>query len=84
MKQLADQGHSKHQFVEGVWVFLCLQPYKHTSLKYDHCHKLAPKFYGPYTILNLVGLVAYQLSPPSDSKFHPIFHVSCLKKVIRT
>ena len=59
MKQQADQGRSECQFVEGDQVFLRLQPYKKTSLKDDHCHKLAPKFYGAYTILKHVGQVAY-------------------------
>jgi hypothetical protein len=84
MKQQADQGHSEHQFVEGDQVFLHLQPYKKTSLKVEHCQKLSPKFYGPYTILKQVGPVAYQLALPSHSKIHLVFHVSCLKKVIGT
>jgi hypothetical protein len=65
-------------------VFLRLQPYKKTSLKVEHCQKLAPKFYGPYTVLKHVGQVAYQLALLSQSKLHLIFHVSCLKKVIGT
>jgi hypothetical protein len=63
-------------------VFLRLQPYKQTSLKAEHCQKLAPKFYGPYTVLKRVEQVAYQLSLPNHSNLHPVFHVSCLKKVI--
>jgi hypothetical protein len=63
-------------------VFLRLQPYKQTSLKVEHFQKLAPKFYGPYTVLKHVGHVAYQLALPNHSKLHPVFHVSCLKKVI--
>jgi hypothetical protein len=77
MKKQADQGRFKRQFVEGGQVFLHLQPYKKTSLKMDHCQKLAPKFYGSYTILKRVGQVAYQLSFPNHSKIHHVFHVSC-------
>jgi hypothetical protein len=84
MKQQADQGRSERQFAKGDQVFLQLQPYKQTSLKAEHCQKLAPKFYGPYTVLKTVGQVAYQLALPSQSKLHPVFHVSCLKKVIGT
>jgi hypothetical protein len=84
MKQQADQGHFECKFVEGDQVFPQLQPYKKNSLKADHCQKLAPKFYGPYTTLKSLGQVAYHLSFPSHSKLHPIFHVSFLKKVIGT
>jgi hypothetical protein len=84
MKQQVDQGCYKRQFVEGDQVFLCLQPYKHNLLKYDHCQKISPKFYGPYTILKFLGPVTYQLAMPIDSKIHHVFHVSCLNKVIGT
>jgi hypothetical protein len=40
------------------------------------------QIYGIYIILKHVGQLAYQLAFPIHSKLHPIFHVSCLKKVI--
>jgi hypothetical protein len=43
-----------------------------------------PKCYGPYTVLNHVGQVVYQLALPISSKLHLVFHVSFLKKVIGT
>jgi hypothetical protein len=55
MKKQVDQGRSQRQFAEWDQVFLRLQHYKQNSLKAEHCQKLAPKFYGPYTILNHVG-----------------------------
>jgi hypothetical protein len=61
-------------------MFLCLQPYKQTSFKVEHCQKISQKFYFPYTILKRVGSVAYQLALPSHSKLHHVFHVSCLKE----
>jgi hypothetical protein len=82
MKKQEDQGRSERQFAEGDQVFLRLQPYKKTFLKAKHCQKLAPKFYGPYTILKCVAQLAYHLAFPNHSKLHPVFHVSCLKNVI--
>ena len=62
-----------------------MQLYNQKSLKIDHCHKLAPKFYGPYMVLKCVGQVAYQLAFPNHYKLHLVFHISCLNlKVIGT
>jgi hypothetical protein len=55
MKKQVDQSLSEQQFAKGDQVFPWLQPYKKTSLKVKHCQKLAPKFYGPYTVLKHVG-----------------------------
>jgi hypothetical protein len=59
MKQQEDHGHYERQFVEWDQVFIQLQPYKKTSLKADHCQKMTPKCYGPYTGLKRMGHVAY-------------------------
>ena len=53
------------------------------SLKQAKKHnKLSPKYYGPYKVLQKIGTMAYKLELPVASRLHPIFHVSCLKKVI--
>lgn len=82
MKQQAYQHCSEHTFQEGGQVFVQLQPYKKTSLKEKGCQNLAPKFYGPYQILQRIGAIAYKLALPPTLKIHPVFHVSCLKKVV--
>lgn len=40
---------------------------------------LAPPFYGPFQIVQMVGAVSYRLDLPSSSLIHPVFHVSRLK-----
>ena len=46
--------------------------------------KLAPRYIGPFKILERRGEVAYQLGlPESSSGVHDVFHVSQLKKCLR-
>jgi hypothetical protein len=63
-------------------VFLRIHPYKKTYLKDQGHHKLALNFYRPYQIIKRIGSVDYKLALSTTSKIHPVFHVSCLKKVV--
>ena len=45
-------------------------------------NKLSPKYYGPCKVLQKISTMAYKLELPASSRVHPVFHVSCLKKVI--
>jgi len=45
-------------------------------------NKLSPEHYGPYKVLQKIGTMAYKLELHATSRVHPVFHVSCLKKVI--
>ena len=45
-------------------------------------NKLSPKYYGPYKVLQKIGTMAYKFKITVSSRVHPVFHVSCLKKVI--
>ncbi|GKC63805.1 hypothetical protein Tco_1096403 [Tanacetum coccineum] len=45
--------------------------------------KLAPRYVGPFEILERIGLVAYRLRLPEElSNVHDTFHVSNLKKCL--
>jgi hypothetical protein len=67
----------------GDFIYLKVSPMR------GFCHfkvrgKLAPRFIGPFKILEKRGEVAYQLElPPQFSDVHNVFHVSQLKKCLR-
>jgi len=45
-------------------------------------NKLSLKYYGLYKVLQKIGTMAYKLELPAASRVRPVFHVSCLNKVI--
>lgn len=82
MKTYADQHRTERKFEVGDSVYLKLQPYKQSSLAQRSNFKLAPRYYGPYKVLEKLGSVAYKLDLPSTAQIHNVFHVSLLKKQI--
>lgn len=82
MKAQADKQRTEREFQEDEMVFLKLQPYVQSTVANRSNQKLSFRFYGPYKILQRVGIVAYKLELPLGTRIHPVVHVSQLKKHI--
>lgn len=57
---------------------MILYPYQ--PIASHSAHKLLPKYFGPFEVIERVGLVTYRFKLLANSKIHPVFHVSILKK----
>ena len=52
-------------------------------MRFGRKGKLSPRYVGPYEILQCAGEVANELALPAElDSFHPVFHVSMLKKFL--
>jgi hypothetical protein len=71
------------RFHVGDFVYLKVSPMRGLH-RFKIRGKLAPRYIGPFKILEQRGEVAYQLElPPQLSDVHDVFHVSQLRKCLR-
>lgn len=79
-KQMADRGRQDQSFQEGEWMLVKPKPYRQDTVAHRQNFILSKRFYGPFMIIAKVGPVAYTLQLPQESKTHPAFHVSQLRR----
>ena len=74
----ADPKRRDVQFEEGDHVFLKISPMKGVQ-RFNKKEKLAPRYIGPFQVMDRVGKVSYRLAlPPQMSQVHPVFHAPLL------
>jgi hypothetical protein len=78
MKNKKGTDYKPYQEQDQVWL-------EATNLKTTHpTAKLAPKRYGPFTIIKKISDVVFQLELPHQWKVHNVFHASLLTPYIET
>ncbi|CAL1400329.1 unnamed protein product [Linum trigynum] len=79
-KVYVDTNRREVNFEVGEKVFLKVSPWKGV-MRFGKKGKLAPRYIGPYEIIEKIGPVAYKLAlPPELSQIHNVFQVSMLKR----
>jgi hypothetical protein len=82
-KSYADIRRRPLQFQVGDFVYLRVSPTWGVQ-RFGVKGKLAPRYIGPFEILELYGPIAYRLQlPPQLAAIHNIFHVSQLRKCVK-
>ncbi|GJR70188.1 putative reverse transcriptase domain-containing protein [Tanacetum coccineum] len=81
-KSYVDCGYKPLEFEVGDRVLFKVTPWKGV-VHFGKKGKLAPRYVGPFEILERIGLVAYRLRLPEElNSVHDTFHVSNLKKCL--
>ncbi|GKE45324.1 hypothetical protein Tco_1472608 [Tanacetum coccineum] len=81
-KSYTDNRRKPLEFQVGDHVMLKVSPWKGV-VRFGKKGKLAPRFVGPFEILERISPVAYRLRLPEElSSVHDMFHLSNLKKCL--
>jgi hypothetical protein len=82
-KSYHDKRRKSLQFEVGDFMYLKVSPTKGVQ-RFRIKGKLAPRYIGPYEIIEACGPVAYKLKLPRKMyAIHNVFHVSQLKKCVQ-
>jgi len=82
-KSYADKRRKPIEFAVGDHVYIKVSLMKGVQ-RFGVKRKLAPRYLGPYRILEKKGNVAYKVQLPAELRaIFPVFHVSQLKKCLR-
>ena len=74
------RGATPHLYQTGQKVWMSM---KHVSLRHpSQRHKLVPKFYGPVSVLEMVGPNCVRLDLPESIKIHDVVNVVLIKPFI--
>jgi len=60
-------------------VLVKLQPYRQHSVLLRKNQKLDLRYFGPFLVIEKIGVVAYRLLLHPSARIHPVFHCSQLK-----
>jgi hypothetical protein len=83
LKNYANNRRRELRFQVGDFMYLKVSPMRGLH-RFKITGKLAPRYIGPFKILEQRGEVAYHLElPPQLSNVHDVFHVSQLRKCLR-
>jgi hypothetical protein len=80
MKRQHDKHHRALELEVGDWAWLRLNHRAAVSVHEAGPSKLAPKFFGPYPVVERIGPVVYRLKLPPRARIHDVFHVEFLRK----
>jgi hypothetical protein len=82
MKKQTDKKCTDRSFTVDDLVFIKLQPYAQSLTTSRSNSKLAFKYFGPYSVKRVINPTAFEVALPPESKIHPVFHVSQMRKAL--